>query len=396
METNGGYFGMNCEICGMKRLNIGLIVHGFALLHAAVAFGCRAFGLTDELMLTLLTMLMTVIICISRQKSVRFMAFSIVLVNILGFIMGRGAAWLLDLTLSSPLAIYPIATFVTTEIIGWSVYGLSFLRSRRTPEKAEGTGSLTWLLIAFVLVLAVRLAILLLTGKGSRQPDSSDITILLDYLFTLAVLVFISEYAMRQQAKAKAAAEEADLARYRYMMLKQQVNPHFLFNSLNILDYLIQEQTREEASDYTGKLADIYRYLIRSEDTTLVKLREEMEFVQKYVDLLQVRWPEGLEVETAIPEELMALQVVPCAVQLLIENATKHNAVMPDRPLKIRISADVDGITVTNVRIPKVGKEPDSTGLGLKYIRKQYEDLAHRGVEIVETADNYSVKLPLI
>ena len=381
METNGGYFGMNCEICGMKRLNIGLIVHGFALLHAAVAFGCRAFGLTDELMLTLLTMLMTVIICISRQKSVRFMAFSIVLVNILGFIMGRGAAWLLDLTLSSPLAIY---------------YGLSFLRSRRTPEKAEGTGSLTWLLIAFVLVLAVRLAILLLTGKGSRQPDSSDITILLDYLFTLAVLVFISEYAMRQQAKAKAAAEEADLARYRYMMLKQQVNPHFLFNSLNILDYLIQEQTREEASDYTGKLADIYRYLIRSEDTTLVKLREEMEFVQKYVDLLQVRWPEGLEVETAIPEELMALQVVPCAVQLLIENATKHNAVMPDRPLKIRISADVDGITVTNVRIPKVGKEPDSTGLGLKYIRKQYEDLAHRGVEIVETADNYSVKLPLI
>ena len=127
-----------------------------------------------------------------------------------------------------------------------------------------------------------------------------------------------------------------------------------------------------------------------------MKLREEMEFVQKYVDLLQVRWPEGLEVETAIPEELMALQVVPCAVQLLIENATKHNAVMPDRPLKIRISADVDGITVTNVRIPKVGKEPDSTGLGLKYIRKQYEDLAHRGVEIVETADNYSVKLPLI
>ena len=395
METNGGYFGMNCEICSMKRLNIGLIVHGFALLHAAVAFGCRAFGLTDELMLTLLTMLMTVIICIRGQKSTRFMALSIVLVNILGFILGRGAAWLLDLRLSSPLAIYPIATFVTTEIIGWSVYGLSFIPGK-TGGRTESSGSSSWLLVAFVLIVLVRLTVLLLMRNGSAQPDSTSISILLDYLFTLAVLVFISIYAMRQQARADAASEEADLARYRYMMLKQQVNPHFLFKSLNILDYLIQEQTPEDASEYTRKLADIYRYLIRSEDTTLVKLREEMEFVQKYVDLLQVRWPEGLEVETAIPEELMALQVVPCAVQLLIENATKHNAVMPGKPLRIRISADGDGITVTNCRIPKVGKEPDSTGLGLKYIRKQYEDLAHRGVEIVETADNYSVKLPLI
>ena len=173
------------------------------------------------------------------------------------------------------------------------------------------------------------------------------------------------------------------------------MNPHFLFNSLNVLDYMIQEQRPEDASRYTHKLAEVYRYMIKSEDETSVRLRDEMEFVSQYVDLLKVRFPEGLEVETDIPEEAMSRSVVPCCMQLLVENATKHNAVQPDHPLRVRISADADSVTVTNNRIPKL-RRTASTGLGLQYIRQQYRDLSGKSITVLEDEHNYTVTLPLL
>ncbi|MBR4133741.1 MAG: histidine kinase, partial [Bacteroidales bacterium] len=94
---------------------------------------------------------------------------------------------------------------------------------------------------------------------------------------------------MRINARALEHQEKARLAQYRYMNLSQQVNPHFLFNSLNILDCLVCEQKNDQASTYIHKLAAIYRYLLRNEEERLVKLRDEMDFVGQYVDLLKVR-----------------------------------------------------------------------------------------------------------
>ncbi len=139
----------------------------------------------------------------------------------------------------------------------------------------------------------------------------------------------------------------------------------------------------------------MYRYLIKTEDGTTVRLRDEMEFVRKYVDLLKVRFPEGLEVSVDIPEELMSRSVVPCCVQLLIENATKHNAVRPDKPLQIGIHADGDRIVVRNNRIPRLTKA-DSTGLGLQYIRQQYQDLSGQVITVLDEEDSYTVSFPLL
>ncbi|MCR4859602.1 MAG: histidine kinase [Bacteroidales bacterium] len=222
-----------------------------------------------------------------------------------------------------------------------------------------------------------------------------EVSMLLDYSLTLAVVVVLSTYALRLQSRAKAAAEEANLAQYRYHKLKQQVNPHFLFNSLNILDCLIQEQPREEASRYTHKLAEVYRYLIKNEDETTVRLRDEMEFVSQYVDLLKVRFPEGLSVSVDISEEAMSRSVVPCCVQLLIENATKHNAVRPDEPLRISIRTEDDTVVVSNNRIPRL-THPVSTGLGLQYIRQQYQDLSGKRITVLDEDRTYTVILPLL
>ncbi len=378
----------------MKLLKDYWIILGFALLHAAVALGCRLGGLQDEMMLTLLTMLLVVILCLRCRVDGKMMAISVLVVNVLGVLLGRGTSALFGLAFSSPLVIYPLSTFVSTILIGWATLWAARHYSRRMEPEAGPGDSLKWLLIAFAVILVTRLAIMLFFSENVEDSNSA-LTILLDYSMTLVVVVVLASYALRLQARAERASEQANLAQYRYHMLKQQVNPHFLFNSLNVLDYLILEQPREDASRYTHQLADVYRYLIKTEDGTTVRLRDEMEFVRKYVDLLKVRFPEGLEVSVDIPEELMSRSVVPCCVQLLIENATKHNAVRPDKPLQIGIHADGDRIVVRNNRIPRLTKA-DSTGLGLQYIRQQYQDLSGQVITVLDEEDSYTVSFPLL
>ena len=370
------------------------IILGFAVLHAAVALGCRIGGLADEMMLTLLTMLLVVLLCLRCRVDGKMTAISVVLVNLAGVLLGRGTAFLFGHVSASPLVIYPLSTFTSTLLIGWATLWAVRRYARKMDDNEEPVNSLKWLLIAFVGILVMRLAILLFLS-GDQEGRNTAITILLEYAMTLVVILVLASYALRLQRRALAASEQANLAQYRYHKLKQQVNPHFLFNSLNVLDYLIQEQPREDASRYTHKLAEVYRYMIRSEDETTVRLREEMDFVTQYVDLLKVRFPEGLDVQVDIPEEAMARSVVPCCVQLLIENATKHNAIYPDKPLRIKVSASGEKVTVTNNRNPKL-TQVASTGLGLQYIRQQYRDLSGKSIVVRADEQNYTVTLPLL
>ena len=173
------------------------------------------------------------------------------------------------------------------------------------------------------------------------------------------------------------------------------MNPHFLFNSLNILDCLVCDQETDKASEYIHKLAGIYRYMIKSEDEDLVPLHEELSFVQQYIDLLRVRFPEGFRVDMNIQENQLNKYVLPCALQLLIENAIKHNAVNADKPLIIKLETDDSHVWVSNNILPKFGKI-ESTGLGQKYLRQQYLDLSGKQIRIEQNGDEFKVTLPLI
>lgn len=372
------------------------IIHLFALLHFTVSLCCRAAGLADDLLLTLLTMVLAVVICLNRQTTGLFMACCVIAVNAVGFALGWCTATPLKLIFSSPLVIYPLSTLISTEIIGWGLDGCAVLNKKRHPVfQPESSGStLRWLLVAFVVIIVIRLLIVV-ENRGFEDIRNTIVGIIVDYVFSCLALILVAESAIKASEKAEAAKAEANLAQYRYLKLKQQVNPHFLFNSLNVLDCLIQEQSPEEASIFTHKLADIYRYMIKNEEQRLVPLQDEMDFVSQYVDLLKVRWPEGIEVDVSISGTAMRKSVIPCCVQLLIENATKHNAVLPDNPLRIEIHADESSVTVTNNRHPKL-THANSTGLGLKYIRQQYNDLSGKSVTVTENEDEFSVTLPLI
>ena len=141
----------------LSKSRDALIIHLFALLHAGLAFGCRALGLTDEIVLTLLTMLLVVIICLRRGMSAKFMAISLILVNIIGFGIAKGISSLLGLLTSEPLVINPISTFITTEIVGWGIFMIAGRLSRDGKFQVTDSSGVRWLLLAFVIVIAVRL-----------------------------------------------------------------------------------------------------------------------------------------------------------------------------------------------------------------------------------------------
>lgn len=258
-------------------------------------------------------------------------------------------------------------------------------------------------LIFIAFMLSATLIETLTVGLGipfriNLSPEGNTISLLIISFITqitIYCIVYIINYAINARIEMQTQTEKAHMAQYRYQNLKRQVNPHFLFNSLNILDCLVCEEKTEQASIYIHKLAGLYRYMIKSGDEDLVQLRDEMEFINLYVDLLKVRFPEGFEVETDVKDEALARYVLPCSLQLLLENATKHNAVTPGNPLIINIKTEGNKLIVSNNLVPKI-TQSQSTGLGHKYIRQQYMDLSGKEVHIEKSENRYCVTLPLL
>ena len=454
----------------MRPIKISGIIHAFALMHAAVALLCRLAGIDDELFLTILTMALSLIICLRQGLKVEFTAAVVIIVNIIGYLLGTLGANVLGSFIRSDYVIHSLSTLITTEILGWCIGAMTRVFSNKddnqndkTPGPKNTTTYMKWLLLIASFMVILRLIIIVFLSRSQLQQvqildslsrvmsnsfsliilicvnilfiksteklDTSDSKIkrillygtymglatllgtfmsgfgenpfILMFFTTLIVqitlycIVYMINYAIMAKNAMQNEREKANMAQYRYLKLKRQVNPHFLFNSLNILDCLVCEEKTEQSSTYIHKLAGIYRYMIKSEEEQVVTLRDELEFVRMYVDLLKVRFPEGLEVNIEVPEETLARYVLPCSIQLLIENATKHNAVVPDKPLVIEVSIDGENISVCNNLIPKVTKSP-STGLGQTYIRQLYADLTGKQIDIEQTETRYCVTLPLI
>ena len=375
-----------------NRISDTTIILLFAFAHACASWVCRTFGLQDDIFLTILTMALTMIICERRGMSTMFIAIAILLINIFGFAFGFLFSELFELFFSDPLIINPLSTFFTTLVMGYSISGFAILYKKSRNEERSDKG-LIWLLVAFVIAIMVRLILVLPVPELLSRKSS--LNIVLNYALSILAFAIVVIYTVRVMRQKSEEQERAHLAQYRYMKLKQQFNPHFLFNSLSMLDCMIQEQSPQQASRYTHKLAEIYRYMISNEDQTLVPLREEMDFVGKYVSLLKVRFPDGLDVRVDIDDDALNRNVVPCCIQLLIENATKHNAVRKDNPLIVRIFVEDDMICVVNNLSPKIGR-PSSTGLGLKYIRQQYKDLSGKDIFVEKSDNEFIAKLPLL
>ena len=177
--------------------------------------------------------------------------------------------------------------------------------------------------------------------------------------------------------------------------LKGQIQPHFLFNTLNTLIGLMKMDI-PRAIEFTEEMAHVYRYLLEANDRQLISLEEEMKFANAYFFLLKTRYSEGLHMEVSEAAAMDNYQVPPLSLQLLIENAVKHNIITRDKPLFIKVDFQpaFKQVVVSN----NVQRKPQAfrSGLGLMHFRKKFELLHIAGVKIVETDIEFSVNVPLI
>ncbi|QNH62912.1 sensor histidine kinase [Hymenobacter sediminicola] len=178
--------------------------------------------------------------------------------------------------------------------------------------------------------------------------------------------------------------------------LKAQIDPHFLFNNLNVLRGLIQ-QDPATANEYLDRFASLYRFLIRHKDEDFVSLAEELQLVDEYVYLLRHRFGSAYDFRRELPVgiDLNQLLVVPGTLQLLLENAIKHNAGNEENPLTVVIEATETALTVRHARRPKL-TSIDSMGTGLANLRERYRLLFNRDIVVVDTAALFSVSVPVL
>ena len=177
-----------------------------------------------------------------------------------------------------------------------------------------------------------------------------------------------------------------------YESLKSYVNPHFLFNSLSVLDSLI-DHNPEKAKDFIGRFSDVYRYVLQQKDRDMVPLPEELAFAQSYVYLNKIRQGAALQVEMDVQDQ--SGFVVPVSLQILLENAFKHNEASVENPLKVTVTRIEDELVVVNTYQPRK-VVIDNQGIGLKTICRRYEQLTNQNVNVVNAEGFFKVCLPII
>ena len=179
-----------------------------------------------------------------------------------------------------------------------------------------------------------------------------------------------------------------------FQALTNEMDPHFIFNSLNTLNHLIVNRP-QQAHLFNNKLAQVYKYFLINKTRELISLKDEMEFIDDYFFLLQIRHDGKLHLHVDLNDENNKAMIPPCALQVLIENAIKHNEFTEDNPLHIKISMNGHYIRVSNNAKPKP-YAINSTGIGLKNLSSRYRIISKKNIEIEKGRDNFTVKLPLI
>lgn len=217
------------------------------------------------------------------------------------------------------------------------------------------------------------------------------------FLFTTIISLFLHLvyfYKALQDKKVKEQKIIAGTASAQFDALKNQLDPHFLFNSLNVLSALIDENP-DQAQKFTSSLSKVYRYVLEQKNKELVSLEEELKFAKTYINLLKMRFEDGIIFRFPEKLENPEAKVVPLSLQLLLENTVKHNVVNPVDPLLIEIYEENGMLVVKNKLQPKEILN-SGHGVGLRNIIERYRLLTDRKMDVMKTKDEFIVRLPLL
>jgi len=290
-------------------------------------------------------------------------------------------------------------------ILGYSnFYYFAYLERLKWPKKSTLKRIVIGISGSLVITLIGLFVLRLLTDvifNGKTLEYFIENEILRPYQFCLWITLtidiifhFIYFYNRYQQNRIKEQKFIAGTASAKFDALKNQLDPHFLFNSLNVLTSLIEENP-DNAQKFTTSLSKVYRYVLEQKNKELISVDEELKFAKTYMSLLKMRFEDSIIFE--MPEKVSnpESKVVPLSLQLLLENAVKHNMVTNSKPLHIRIYEDNESLVVENNLQPKqIVKK--SSGVGLSNIMQRYQLLTNKKVNINKQANSFAVAIPML
>ncbi|WP_346858789.1 histidine kinase [uncultured Draconibacterium sp.] len=328
---------------------------------------------------------------------IRFVIISIIAVgvlNLITFIVGTSEHT------TKPASFYYITIIIAFNLVAEFQIILDTILERFLPVPKK-------LKLRLAIQLVLGLLVLLLVMKGLMffiEPELLEehsrpgifMGLLMGLLFvqmtasSLAVARFTQKWLDSQEQIAEMKREKL---RMDYNSLQDQLNPHFLFNNLSVLKSLIIYD-QSTALEFTENFTDVYRYVLQSKDKRLVKLSEEFEFIESYIGLHKERLGAGIEVKSAILEQDLEKEIAPLTLQLLVENAIKHNVTSKESPLKIEITTDAKFLIVSNSLNLRASSY--STKTGLRNLVKRYEMLTSEEIVVQYDEERFEVKIPML
>jgi two-component system, LytTR family, sensor kinase len=253
-------------------------------------------------------------------------------------------------------------------------------------------------LIAAVIATFITLFANWISVYTDHDVASIVMTNVLIYAVVNIVVMAIFEgwilFVERAQAKQMADNLQTELSQIKFEVLKSQINPHFMFNSLNVLSGLINKDVKK-AQQFIDEFSHIYRYVLETIEQPVATVAKELDFTRSYLFLQQIRYGKDLSYTINISADLLEMQLPPLSMQVVLENATKHNIVNEAKPLRIEIYNEEENLLIKNNIQPKISKGI-STGLGLKNLIKRYSLISDKEPVFWVETSHYVAKLPLI
>jgi len=343
----------------------------------------------------------------SKEKRIKYLGFDDFWFFLIGTLV---LSFITDYLFNNSFGNYPFHIAIIQwcfslffSLCNWSIMrSVIILMRKKYPEFHDNFKRISIVFLASICtVLLVDLFgnIVISSIYGDDYHPLSKARILLPILIISTMIMAIYEavyfYAglekfIREEEQAKQVIVTAKLD-----ALRNQAQPHFLFNSLNTLRDIIDHDSKDDAKKFVDKLSDVYRFILDTGSANLVSLRDELKFSKAYIHIQSERFGDNLKLEWEIDESSLDKSVIPMSIQLLLENAIKHNVISRAKPLKILVKVVGNKVIIENKIQPKSTQLP-STKLGLKNIEKRYSLISDRVLVVTNDGEKFKVSIPLL
>ncbi|MEM6686824.1 MAG: histidine kinase [Bacteroidota bacterium] len=344
---------------------------------------------------------------LNKQKRLQYIGFNDLWFVVIGmFVLG----FVTDYIFANSFAKYPLKKALINWVVAflfsianWSIMRASFIYFRKKYPKVEQVGKRAAILFCVIVVCASSIDIIgnLIIEYLSGEPYyfTKRFRVLVSIIIICVMIMAIYEaiyfyiqlkQSIREEEQAKQVVVLAQLD-----ALRNQAQPHFFFNSLNTLRDIIDQNSKEDAKQFVDKLSDVYRYILDAGDANVIPLRDELKFAHAYIHIQKERFGPNLKLNLQLPETVLDRLIVPMSLQLLLENAIKHNVISRSKPLTINIAIENDFLVVNNKIKPKSTKLP-STKLGLINMEKRHALISDKAPKIDDNGNDFTVYVPLL